>query len=193
MRLRDGLATLYGPGPWRGSAWQWFPWALVAAMSVVVAVNIAMVSFALHTFPGQAGSDGFDLSNHYDQVLQRLRQEAALGWNVRLLPGDAGRPVLVLTDRSGAPLRDAQVQATAERPLGPPQTTHLVFHDEGTGRYVADAALTMPGQWELQLSASAQGHTIAATRRVVVGKPLPPERERHAPGRLTLGSAQGAG
>ncbi|MGA3403748.1 MAG: FixH family protein [Acetobacteraceae bacterium] len=181
MRLRDGLAAVHGPGPGRGAAWQWFPWAVVAAMGVVVAVNIAMVSFALHTFPGQAGSDGFDLSNHYDQVLEKVQRDAALGWVVRLLPGDAGHPVLVLTDRSGAPLRDAQVQATAERPLGPPETTHLVFRAEGAGRYVADAALTMPGQWELQLSASAQGHTIAATRRiVVVSTPLPLKRERSA-------------
>lgn len=138
-------------------------------MGVVIAVNIAMVSFALHTFPGQAGSDGFDLSNHYDEVLARVQHEAALGWSARVLPGDAGRPVLVLTDRSGAPLRDAVVVGTAERPLGPPETTRLVFRADAAGRYVADAALTMPGQWELQLSVGAQGHTIVATRRVVVG------------------------
>jgi nitrogen fixation protein FixH len=144
-----------------------------------------MVVFALNTFPGQAGSDGFDLSNHYDQVLARVQREAMLGWNVRVLPGDAGRPVLVLTDRSGAPLRDALVQATAERPLGPLETTRLVFRADATGRYVADAALTTPGQWELQLSATAQGHTIAATRRIVVGgRPPPPAAEedyRRAP------------
>jgi nitrogen fixation protein FixH len=159
-------------------------------MGVVVAVNVAMVSFALHTFPGQAGSDGFDLSNHYDEVLARVQQEQALGWDVRVLPGDAGHPVLVLADRSGAPLRGAQVEATAERPLGPPQTTHLVFRDEGHGRYVADAALTMPGQWELQLSASAQGHTIAATRRIVIGTPLPLTRGRAA---KRIDAAQSAG
>jgi nitrogen fixation protein FixH len=149
-------------------------------MGVVVAVNVAMVSFALHTFPGQAGSDGFDLSNHYDQVLEKVRREAALGWDVRLLPGEAGRPVLVLTDRSGAPLRDAVIDATAERPLGPPQTTHLLFRNDGGGRYVAEAGLTMPGQWELQLSVSAQGHAIAATRRIVISEPLPQKRGRAA-------------
>lgn len=191
MRLRDGLATAHGPGPRRGSAWQWFPWALAASMGVVFAVNITMVAFALHTFPGQAGSDGFDLSNHYDQVLAKVQREAALGWDLRLMAGDAGRPVLVVTDRSGAPLRDAQIQATAERVLGPPETTHLVFRDAGLGRYVADAALTMPGQWELQLSASAQGHTIAATRRIVVGSThLPRERGRAAE---RIDAAQSAG
>jgi nitrogen fixation protein FixH len=150
-------------------------------MGVVVAVNIAMVSFALHTFPGQAGSDGFDLSNHYDEVLAHVQRDAALGWIVRVLPGDAGRPVLELTDRSGAPLPDAVVEATAVRPLGPPETTRLVFRADGAGRYVADAALTSPGQWEVQLSVGAQDHAIAVTRRIVVGRqPLPPKRERSA-------------
>lgn len=190
MRLRDGLATMHGPGPRRGSGWRWFPWALVASLGVVVAVNGGMVWFALNTFPGQAGSDGFDLSNHYDQVLAQVQREAALGWKLLVLPGDAGRPVLVLTDRSGAPLRDARVEATAERPLGPPETTHLVFRDAGAGRYVADVALTMPGQWELLLSATAQGHAIAATRRIVVGKPLPREQGRAAE---PTGAAQSAG
>jgi nitrogen fixation protein FixH len=177
MRLRDGLATMHGPGGGRGSRWRWFPWALAGSMGVVVAVNVAMVTFALHTFPGQAGSDGFDLSNHYDEVLARVQHDTALGWVVRALPGDSGRPVVVLTDRSGAPLRDAVVVGTAERPLGPAETTHLVFRADAAGRYVADAALTMPGQWELQLSVGALGHTIAATRRVVVGggdRALPP-------------------
>ena len=176
MRLRDGLATMHGPGGGRGSGWGWFPWALAGSMGVVIAVNLALVAFALHTFPGQAGSDGFDLSNHYDEVLARVQHEAALVWAVHVLPGDAGRPVLVLTDRSGAPLRDAVVAATAERPLGPPETTRLVFRADAAGRYVADTALTIPGQWELQLSVGAQGHTIATTRRIVVGaeKPLPP-------------------
>jgi len=173
MRLKDGLATMHGPGKQPGTSWNWFPWWIAGSMGVVIAVNIAMVTFALHTFPGQAGSDGFDLSNHYDQVLAKVQQQAALGWDVRLLPGDAGHPVLVLTDRSGAPLRDAQVQGIAARPLGPPETTPLVFRDAGPGRYVADAPLTMPGQWEMEISVAAQGHTIATTKRIVIAKPLP--------------------
>ena len=172
MRLNDGLATMHGPGPRGGSAWRWFPHVLIAAMGVVFAVNGLMVWAALGTFPGQAGSDGFDLSNHYDQVLQRVQREATLGWSLQATADDLGRPVLLLADGAGAPLRDAAVVATAERPVGPPEPTHLMFRSDRAGHYVADVALATPGQWELQVSISAAGHTVAMTRRVV-RKPLP--------------------
>jgi len=141
---------------------------LTAVLALVVVA--AMVAASVVT------RDDADAHRQAEVVVEQLQaasqQMSAFKWQ---------SDVEVLTDRSGAPLRDAQVQATAERPLGPPETTHLVFRAEGAGRYVADAALTMPGQWELQLSASAQGHTIAATRRiVVVSTPLPLKRERSA-------------
>ena len=180
MRLRDGLTAMHGPGPGRPSGWRWFPWAVAASMAVVAAVNVAMVCFAMGTFPGQAGADGFDLSNHYDRVLATVQQQAALGWELRATVDDAGRPVLTLHDRDGAPLGNARVEAMAERPLGPPETTRLVFYDDGAGRYVADAALTAAGQWELRVSVVAQGQSVATTRRVVLSKPLPWQRGRAA-------------
>ena len=122
-------------------------------MGVVIAVNAGMVYLALDGFPGRAGGDGFDLSNHYDQVLDAAQRQAALGWDLRAAPGEAGHAVLTLTDRSGAPLRGARIEATAERPLGAAEATQLVFHDAGAGRYVADAALALPGQWELRSAA----------------------------------------
>ena len=42
-------------------------------MGVSSLVNAGMVYAALHSFPGKAGDEGFDLSNHYDAVLERER------------------------------------------------------------------------------------------------------------------------
>jgi nitrogen fixation protein FixH len=190
MRLRDGLATMYGGGP-RRSAWNVFPWAIVAAMSLVVVVNAGMVYYALDTFPGQTSDGGFDLSNHYNQVLEVAQRHAALGWTVQVVADGAGRAVVALTDRAGAPLQGARVNATAERPLGAPHATRLLFHDAGAGRYVADAALSMPGQWELEVSAAANGHAVTVTRRIVV-KPHPQQRTGARPGPDT-GSPSGTG
>lgn len=156
------------PGSPSRSSWRWFPWAVVAAMSVVVAVNAGMVYAALHSFPGKAGDDDFGLSNRYDQVLDRVRREAALGWTVHARPDVTGRPVVILTDRNGSPLSGASVGGTAERPLGATERRRLVFHEIAAGRYVADIALPLAGQWDLLLSASAQGHDIATTRRIIV-------------------------
>jgi nitrogen fixation protein FixH len=150
------------------SLWRFFPLAIVAGLGIVVVVNAGMVYAALHSFPGQAGNEGFQLSNHYDAVLEREQREAALGWTVVVRTDTAGRPEVRLSDRDGAPLRGASVAASAERPLGAPETRSLNFRESDSGHYVADTALPTAGQWEVTLSASFGGHDIAATRRVIV-------------------------
>ncbi len=148
--------------------WRFFPWFIAAGMSTVIAVNGGMVYAALHTFPGNAGSDGFDLSNHYNVVLDRVAQQAALGWTVRaeVAPGD--HPVVVLTGRSGAALSGAGVRATATRPVGDPRSTDVRFTETSPGRYVGSEVLDEKGQWELQLSATAGGQSLSTSRRIVV-------------------------
>ena len=168
MRLKDGLDARHGGPRKGGSAWRWFPWALAGGMAVVFAVNGAMVAFAIGTFPGKAGSDGFDLSNHYDRVLETAERQAALGWKLDATLDAAGRPVVTLTDRAGVPLADARVEIVAQRPLGEADRARLTLRAAGAGRYVAEGALPEPGRWDLTLSATAEGHTVAATRRVVV-------------------------
>ncbi len=150
------------------SGWRWFPWATAAAMGFVVAVNIGMVYAALSSFPGKAGDNEFELSNHYDAVIDHVQREAALGWIVAAQPDAAGRPVVTLTAPGGAPLHGAVVVATAERPLGTAGAQRLGFVEAADGRYVADTVLPLPGQWDLQMTVSAQGHDVVMTRRVYV-------------------------
>jgi nitrogen fixation protein FixH len=151
-----------------GSLWRLFPLAVIVAMSVVVAVNAGLVYAALYSFPGKAGDEGFDLSNHYDAVLERAQREAALGWTMLAQTDEAGLPMVTLTGRDGSPLRGASVAATAERPLGALATHRLAFHETSPGRYVAGTALTPAGQWDLTLSASTDGRGMTATRRIIV-------------------------
>jgi nitrogen fixation protein FixH len=140
----------------------------MAGLGAVVLVNAGMVFAALKSFPGKAGSEDFELSNRYDTVLLRSEHDAALGWTIQASTDGARVPVVVLTQRDGTPLRAAVLEGTAGRPLGPPETQHLTFHELTGGRYVADAVLPEQGQWELTLSASAGGSQIVATRRVIV-------------------------
>jgi nitrogen fixation protein FixH len=150
------------------SLWRFFPLAVVAGLGLVVLVNAGLVYAALHSFPGKAGDEGFALSNHYDAVLEREQREVSLGWIVAARTDAAGRPEVTLTGRDGAPLRGASVAASAERPLGDPERHTLVFLEAAAGRYVAGEVLPTPGQWDLTLSASLDGHDMAATRRVIV-------------------------
>lgn len=164
MRLQDGMRARE---PQR-SAWRFFPAAIIGGMLVVVGVNGGMIYAALHTFPGKAGTDGFDLSNHYNTVIAARERQNALGWTLQVDADASRHPVLVLADRTGAPLADATLTAVAERPVGAAQTTRMAFQQVAPGSYVGDAPLVAPGQWDLSLTATAGGHEVVVTRRILV-------------------------
>jgi nitrogen fixation protein FixH len=168
MRHIDGLRAMHGGTPASGSLWRLFPWAIGAAMGLVVAVNAGMIYAAVHSFPGSAGSDGFDLSNRYDRVIERAQQQARLGWSIQAAVDAGHRPVLQMRDHTGAPLIGATVHATAERPLGPSHSAAMAFHETAPGHYLADGSLDEPGQWKLQVTASARQHEVRATHRILV-------------------------
>jgi nitrogen fixation protein FixH len=149
------------------TAWRWFPVGLIVAMGFVFAVNGYMVYDALETFPGQAGQDGFDLSNEYRRVLATAQQQAAFGWNVEADVTAAHIPVLRVTDRTGAPLGAATIDARAERPVGPTDATVLLLQPVAGGRFQADKPL-FSGQWDILLTVRADGRRYSTTRRVIV-------------------------
>lgn len=162
MRQRNGVAA----GLSR-NLWAYFPWFIVAAMSTVVAVNCFMAYSALHTFPGEAGNDGFDLSNHYDTILERVRQEAGLGWAVQANVDQVGHPVVTVIDRSASPLARAEVKAIVQRPLGDRHMHQVQFMEVSPGQYRGDVALDKKGQWQLEIWVTADGQEFRTTRRIV--------------------------
>ncbi|MBS0558738.1 MAG: FixH family protein [Proteobacteria bacterium] len=149
------------------SSWRWFPHWLALAMAAVFAVNAYMVYAAVTSFPGAAGTDGFDLSNDYRKILAAEQKQAALGWHVEAAADSEHRAHLRLTDKAGAPLAGAAVTAQAERPVGPPDRTALAFHAAPGGDLVADTTL-FSGQWDVLITVQSDGRTLTATRRLLV-------------------------
>jgi len=149
------------------TSWRWFPTWLGIAMALVFAINGYMVYASLVTFPGQAGTDGFDLSNGYGRVLESERMQAALGWHVDASVDTNRQAQLQLTDRAGQPLRDLRVEAIAERPVGPDERTTLSLRDLGQGHLQSDTTL-FSGQWDLLLTVHSGEHVYATTRRLFV-------------------------
>lgn len=149
------------------SSWRRFPQALIAAMLLVVAVNVRFIVVAVSTFPGAATADDFDTSNRYNAVLEQAAHDHALGWTTSA-DADGARPVLTISGAGGTPLTHATVTAEASRPLGEAMTRTLAFHEAAPGRYVASAVLPLPGQWTLDLQLRADGQVVYATRRIVL-------------------------
>jgi nitrogen fixation protein FixH len=162
MRQHDDMAAQRSR-----NLWPFFPWFIAAAMGVVIAINCFMAYSALHTFPGNAGSDGFDLSNHYNAIIERMKQEAGLGWAVQAEVDQAGHPVVVLTDRSDVALAGAEIEATAQRPLGDRHARQVRFAEVSPGHYHGDVTLDEKGQWELEIWANVDGKEFSTTRRIM--------------------------
>ena len=149
------------------SNWKWFPWCIALGMGVVISVNMGMVYAALSTFPGIAGSDGFDLSNHYDNVIERMEKQSSLGWVMTVEADAQGLPVIDLAGPNGAALAGAVIEAKAERPVGDPRTRGERFTEVTPGHYKGAIPLDLKGQWDLAIKARAAGHDFVTTRRVI--------------------------
>jgi nitrogen fixation protein FixH len=142
--------------PDRRSAW--IPWAFVAFMGVVVAVNGVMVYLALSTFTGTTVDRAYERGRLYNAVLAEAERQAAFGWRfeVRWTPAGephAGRLVVAAADRHGAPLEGLVIEGTVTRPLGRPEPIPLALSQTGSGRYGASFTLGGAGQWEVRLAA----------------------------------------
>ena len=161
------MQPMGGVKPVPKSAWRYFPWIMVLALGVVIAVNVGLMWSAFATFPGAAQNDGFDLSNDYDRILAAKKQQDERGWLVNAV-AEQRLPVVRLFDPSGAVLQGAQVEATAVRPVGPPSRSEIVFRQAGDGRYVGAEPLPLQGQWDLMLRVSVGDRRMRVTRRIVV-------------------------
>ena len=112
------------------TVWRWFPHGLIAAMGIVFVVNCYMVYDAYSTFPGIPGKTGsISATNTSACWRRRSNKPRSVGssrrtWRTRI-------PVLRLTDRAGAPLAATRIDAQAERPVGPVDTTALAFRSIG--------------------------------------------------------------
>lgn len=149
-----------------GFGWNRFPHYLIAAMLVVVAVNVRFITIAVRSFPGEVTKQDFETSNHYDAVLERAAAQAALGYKIALR-AEPGQLVLALRDRAGAAVGGAAISATIRRPLGDPDRQALHFAEIAPGQYRA-AAAPGSGQWDVDLVIGAGTNRLVRTERVVL-------------------------
>lgn len=166
------MARTPPPVPDRRGAW--IPWAFVAFMGVVVAVNAVMVYLALATFTGTTVDRAYERGRLYNAVLAEAARQASFGWRFELAWAPAGEPfagriVLRAADRAGAPLDGLAIEGEVVRPLGRPRPIPLVLAPVGSGRYAAPVALDGAGQWEVRLVArrGAEG-PVEWRERIVV-------------------------
>lgn len=153
----------------RGS---WIPWLFVAFFLVVVSANGALIWIALKSWTGTAIDQAFEKGLAYNRNLEAARAQAALGWKARLeariVEGFWVETVLTLSDADGAPIENAQVQATFERPTQLGNDFAIALRHEGQGRYQAAFELPLIGQWNVHVTARRDGTLFVHDERVIL-------------------------
>jgi nitrogen fixation protein FixH len=154
----------------QGGRDRWIPWAFVAFFGVVLLANGIMLTLALVTFPGLETEGAYQRGLAYNRNLDAAQAQTALGWKVNFrFSQDAARHGVVtvdLRDRHGSFLQDAAIQARFVRPTHAGHDLVVEVPHQYGGRYVTEVGLPLPGQWEVRITASAEGETYRLTERI---------------------------
>lgn len=125
----------------------------VIAFGVIISVNLFLAYSAVRTFPGLEVRNSYVSSQGFNE---RLAQQRALGWDVRVELSD-GELMVHFTDAQGAPVSVAGMQATLGRATHTRDDTTPDFsYERGTFRAPVDIDT---GNWNLRLVATAPDGT----------------------------------
>lgn len=150
------------------------PLVFIIPMLVVIVVNGIFIFLALSTWQGLVVEKPYEKGLAYNRALAREEAATQLGWNLELgfiARGEApgmGEVVARLRDPEGRALAGLQLDAVIERPVEPLPAIPVVLAYRGDGRYAGMVELPQPGQWDVTLTARADGHEYVTRRRIFV-------------------------
>lgn len=151
---------------------RWIPWVFVGGFLLVVAVNAALIAFAVGSFSGLTTSEPYTKGLRFNEQIREAEVYERLGWRVaaRFSPTEARRGAIEvrLTDRSGAALTGAEVSAEFSRPVEKDRDFTLTLRAQGGGRYGAEAEFPLPGIWDVKYRIERGADTLKARDRLQV-------------------------
>ncbi len=170
----QGMETTVSLTHRRRSGW-WYPYIFVAGFGVVLAVNLAMMYSAVHTFSGLETDQAYEKGLAYNQVLAMAEAQKKLGWMVEteVVPMPAGSAHgadlrVTFRDKDGKPLSGLAVEADFIRPTSAGHDGAVPLPEQGGGRYGAAVTLALAGQWEVHLTARRGAVNYQFDKRIVV-------------------------
>lgn len=127
------------------------PWYFVMAFMVVVLVNGLFIYMATSTHRGVVTPNAYQKGIHYNDTVNAVEQQQALGWKVQLAY-DGALLHVGATNAADQPLVGARVSAHIARPVesGYEQTVTLpAIAGNSSGGYAAPVTFPMHGQWDI--------------------------------------------
>jgi nitrogen fixation protein FixH len=133
----------------------------VGAFAVIIGVNLVLAVQAVKTFPGLEVRNSYVASQEFDV---RRAAQLSLGWSVRADARD-GQVYLSITDKNGAPIKLAKLDATVGRATHVRDDIRPEFVFDGTA-YVAPVKLGK-GNWNIRMVARATNGTEFSQRVIL--------------------------
>lgn len=131
-------------------------WHMAAVIGLffgtIIAVNITLAYFALKSWSGLVVPNSYIASQHFNEVTEEKRKQAALGWQSDVAYQD-GLFALRLTDQYGNLIDDVTVNAVIGRPVSDAADQAVVLTRKADGNYAVETMLKS-GVWDVAVSAS---------------------------------------
>lgn len=168
--MRKAQITTVGRSAWTG---RHVLWLVLGFFAVVLAVNGALVVFALSSWSGLATENAYLKGLKYNDTIAAAREQEALGWTSRVLlkAGAEGHGTIVLrlTDADGRTLSGLDVSVRMMRPASSRFDRVPVLAPTPDGTYAGEVPLPLAGQWIVEVSAAdRRGARYTMVHREVV-------------------------
>jgi nitrogen fixation protein FixH len=171
MSAENLHASRTGSSKGRAPGW-WYPWIFVGFFFITVAVNGTMVFYALNSWTGLETQHYWERGTAYNAAIEGARDQRKRGWQVGIefqaADLTSARLAVSLKDHSGNILDGARVTAEVVRPTSEGHDFTVELPDQGQGRYTAEFALPLPGQWDIRVIADHAQGDYQEVRRVIV-------------------------
>jgi len=139
--------------------------SVVGFFAVVIGVDVSFAVAAYRTFPGEVSVTPYEDGIVYNQTLAQLAAQEKLGWKAAAA-AEPGAVVLIVHDRTGAPVRGLKVAGKLERPATETGRLTPSFSETAPGRYEARLGRET-GTWDLTARArDDRGRLFMAERRL---------------------------
>lgn len=142
---------------------------MVSFFGVVIVVNFYMAYSATHTFAGLVVENSYVESQHFNEKLDAMRQQATLGWAVKV-DVQADGVTVDARDAKGVPIR-GRIDVEMTRPTTDQDDHDLASDAAGFGAVHLPTKLSS-GAWDASVTVtSADGHQYLLRQRVVIPEP----------------------
>ncbi len=147
------------------------PYFFFVFFAVIFVVNIIYIYVSQKTWRGIVAQDAYHKGLHYNDVIAEAKKQNELGWNTQIsyknLGDKKGELVVVLTDKNGVVISDAQMKVVLKRP-----TQEGVDFDQDLqfvkNVYKTTIQFPLQGQWDFLLMATKESETFKESKRYVV-------------------------